>query len=215
MSGRGRLSLFRADDTRSTPRRVARLAVQLTSLARLPWPVARFWVRALRTARAKGDTWSIDVACRPAELRALLEALDGARRVAELGTASAWTTAALVLADPRREVDSYDVVAHPQREAFLALLEPEARDRIRLHDRPGGRGPDDPPAVDAVFIDSSHEREETRASFVTWEPAVAPGGIVAFHDWRDPAYPGVTEAVRELGLQGDERGRLFVWRKAR
>jgi predicted O-methyltransferase YrrM len=75
-------------------------------------------------------------------------------------------------------------------------------------------GPADPPAVDAVFIDSSHEYDETVATFRTWEPVVAPGGIIAFHDWRDDAYPGVTEAVRDLGLQGEGRGHLFVWRKA-
>jgi hypothetical protein len=84
---------------------------------------------------------------------------------------------------------------------------------VHLHDRPGGRGPADPPPVDAVFIDSSHELEETVATFRTWEPAVVPGGIIAFHDWEDAAYPGVTDAVRELGLLGEARGHLFVWRK--
>ena len=84
---------------------------------------------------------------------------------------------------------------------------------MHLHDRPGGLGPDDPPAVDAVFIDSSHECEETVATFRTWEPVLSPGGVVAFHDWDDDAYPGVTEAVRALGLHGQAHGHLFVWRK--
>ena len=76
--GRGRLDLFRADDRRSAAQRAQRLALQTASLARLPRPVASFWLRALRTARTEHDTWSIDVACRPAELRVLLDALDGA-----------------------------------------------------------------------------------------------------------------------------------------
>jgi predicted O-methyltransferase YrrM len=84
---------------------------------------------------------------------------------------------------------------------------------VRLHDRPGGLGPRDPPPVDAVFIDSSHEYHETVSTFRSWEPAVAPGGVIAFHDWQDDAYPGVTEAVRALGLEGEARGHLFVWRK--
>jgi predicted O-methyltransferase YrrM len=210
---RGRLGLFRADDHRSPLQRARRLVLQASSLVRLPRPVAVFWLRALRSARAAQDTWSIDVACRPAELLVLLDALAGARRVAEIGTAAGWTTSCLALARPDREIHSWDVEAHPERERYLALLAPADRARVHLHDRPGGLGPADPPPVDAVFIDSSHEREETVATFRTWEPALAPGGLVAFHDWQDTAYPGVTEAVRELGLLGEARGHLFVWRK--
>jgi predicted O-methyltransferase YrrM len=210
---RGALGLFRSDDRRSPIARAERLALQSASLARLPRPVASFWLRALRAARAAGDTWSIDVACRPAELRVLLDALGDAARVAEIGTAAAWTTSCLALGRPGREVHSYDVERHPQRERYLALLAPADRARVHLHDRPGGTGPADPPPVDAVFIDSSHERDETIATFRTWEPALAPGGVVAFHDWQDDAYPGVTEAVLELGLGGTAHGHLFVWRK--
>lgn len=209
----GRVHLFRFDDDRSSVRRALRLALQAGSLALLPRPVAGFWLRALRRAQGARDTWSIDVACRPAELRVLLDTLDGARRVAEIGTAAAWTTCCLALARPDREVHSWDVEAHPERERYLALLAPADRARVHLHDRPGGLGPTDPPPVDAVFIDSSHEYDETVATFRTWEPAVAPGGIVAFHDWRDDAYPGVTDAVSDLGLEGEGRGHLFVWRK--
>jgi predicted O-methyltransferase YrrM len=210
---RGALSLFRSDDERSAAARARRLALQAASLAKLPRPVAAFWWRALRRAQAEGDTWSIDVACRPAELRVLLDALAPARRVAEIGTAAAWTTSCIALARPDREVMSWDVERHPERERYLALLSPADRARVTLHDRPGGLGPANPPPVDAVFIDSSHELEETVATFRTWEPALAPGGIVGFHDYEDDAYPGVTEAVRELGLTGEARGHLFVWRK--
>ena len=211
--GRGRLDLFRADDERSRVERARRLALQAVSLARLPRPVATFWWRALRRARAEGDTWSIDVACRPAELRVLLDALAGAGRIAEIGTAAAWTTCCLALARSDREVHSWDVEAHPQRDRYLALLSPQDRARVHLHARPGGLGPVDPPPVDAVFVDSSHEYDETIATFWTWEPALAPGGVVAFHDWDDPAYPGVTAAISDLGLEGEARGHLFVWRK--
>jgi predicted O-methyltransferase YrrM len=210
---RGAFGLFRTDDRRSHVERVRRLALQASSLATLPRPVARFWWRALRRAQAERDTWSIDVACRPAELRVLLDALAGARRVAEIGTAAGWTTACLALARPDREVHSWDVEAHPERERYLALLAPADRARVRLYDRPGGLGPADPPPVDAVFIDSSHELEETVATFETWRPALSDGGIVAFHDYDDDAYPGVTRAVAQLGLVGDARGHLFVWRK--
>ena len=210
---RGYLGLFRSDDRRSAVQRARRLALQSASLAQLPRPVAGFWLRALRAARAAGDTWSIDVACRPAELRVLLNALGDRPRVAEIGTAAAWTTSCLALAQPGREVHSWDVKAHPERERYLALLSAGDRARVHLHDRPGGVGPADPPPVDAVFLDSWHEREETIATFRTWERALALGGVIAFHDWEDDAYPGVSEAIRELGLQGEVHGHLFVWRK--
>jgi predicted O-methyltransferase YrrM len=212
---RRRLHLFRTGDDRSTAERVRRLTLQASSLARLPRPVATFWVRAMRRAQAGHDTWSIDVACRPAELRVLLEALGDAPRVAEVGTAAAWTTSCIALARAGREVHSWDVEAHPERERYLALLAPADRARVHLHERHGGVGPADPPPVDAVFIDSSHELEETVATFKTWEPALTPGGVVAFHDYDDDDYPGVTQAVRALGLRGEVRGHLFVWRKPR
>ena len=210
---RGHLHLFRSGDRRSTLVRSGRLALQAWHLARLPVAVAAFWARAMRRAQACRDTWSIDVACRPAELRVLLDALGGARRVAEIGTAAGWTTSCLALAQPGREVHSWDVEAHPERNRYLGLLAPQDRARVHLHERPGGLGPSDPPPVDAVFIDSSHEREETIATFRTWEPVLAPGGVIAFHDWDDDDYPGVTAAVRALGLEGEARGHLFVWRK--
>jgi predicted O-methyltransferase YrrM len=211
---RGRPHLFRTGDSRSTLERAGRLALQSWHLARLPRPVALFWARAMRRAQADQDTWSIDVACRPAELRVLLGALGDAPRVAEVGTAAAWTTACIALAQPGREVHSWDVEAHPERDRYLALLGAADRARVLLHERPGGLGPADPPPVDAVFIDSSHERAETVATFRTWEPALSPGGVIAFHDYDDADYPGVTEAVRELGLDGEARGHLYVWRKA-
>ncbi len=212
--GRGRLHLFRTGDSRSLPERGRRVAMQTWHLARLPIPVAAFWAKAMRRAQAENDTWSIDVACRPAELRVLLGALGAAPRVAEVGTAAGWTTACIALASPGREVHSWDVERHPERDRYLALMDPADRARVHLHDRPGGLGPADPPPVDAVFIDSSHELEETVATFRTWEPVVSTGGVVAFHDYDDDDYPGVTEAVRELGLRGEVRGHLFVWRKA-
>lgn len=210
---RGLPHLFRTGDDRSPLQRAQRLALQAANLARLPRPVTLFWVQAMRRAQAARDTWSIDVACRPAELRVLLDALGDAPRVAEVGTAAGWTTACIALARPGREVHSWDVEAHPERDRYLGLLKPADRARLHLHDRPGGLGPEDPPPVDAVFIDSSHLLDETMATFRTWEPALSPGGVVAFHDYDDDDYPGVTEAVRELGLRGEARGHLYVWHK--
>ena len=37
---------------------------------------------------------------------------------------------------------------------------------------------------------------------------------VVFHDYDDPSYPGVAEAVAELGLEGRRVARMFVWRSS-
>ena len=72
------------------------------ALRRLPWPVARFVVRARARARRDGDVFSLDSALRPAKLEALLEAAAGRRAVVELGTGTAWATVALAPRSPTR-----------------------------------------------------------------------------------------------------------------
>jgi hypothetical protein len=78
---------------------------------------------------------------------------------------------------------------------------------------PGERGPYGARhRVGFVFVDGSHERDRTIATFEAWHAAVLPGGAMAFHDWRNERYPGVTEAIRALGLRGQTHGDVFVWR---
>jgi predicted O-methyltransferase YrrM len=67
--------------------------------------------------------------------------------------------------------------------------------------------------ADLVFIDGSHEREATIAHMQAWRPRLAPGGVVVFHDYENEVWPGVADAIRELGLTGETPGgSLFVWR---
>ena len=51
-------------------------------------------------------------------------------------------------------------------------------------------------------------------AFRVWRPRLAPGAVVAFHDWANPAHPGVREAIEALGLAGRGAGDLYVWRAA-
>jgi hypothetical protein len=62
-----------------------------------------------------------------------------------------------------------------------------------------------------LFIDSTHEREGTLTEFRAWRERLAPGAVVAFHDYGHPEFPGVAQAVAELGLDGEVHGGLFVW----
>ena len=177
-----------------------------SALLRLPPRVALFYSNARRLAARSGDDWSLQSATKPESLRELLRVARGHRRVVEIGTGTAWTTAALALADGQRRVTSFDPVVRPERERYLALAG-SARDRIELLAVPGESGPREP--VDMLFIDGSHERERTIETFRAWRPAVT--GVVAFHDYDNPAYPGVSEAIAELGLRGRVVRDLFVW----
>ena len=181
-------------------------------LLRLPPRVALFFARARRLAVERGDEWSITSATGPRSLGFVLREARGARRVVEIGTGTGWTAIAAALADRDRSVVSYDPVVRPERDWYLDLARPDVRRRIELRTAAGEEGPPaGSPPVEFLFVDGSHERERTKATFEAWRPALAPGAGVAFHDWRNPVYPGVTEAIEELGLQGRSRGDVFVW----
>jgi len=184
----------------------------LMSLRVLPWRIARFYWRARRHALRSGDHFSLASAARPGELAELLALAAGRHVVVELGTGTAWSAIALALDDDARRIVSYDPSARAERERYLDLAGARVRERIELRAEPDSRGPragDQP--VQLLFIDSEHARAPVLAAFAAWRQALAPGGVVVFHDYAHPAYPGVREAVDELGLTGSERGGLFVW----
>lgn len=187
---------------------------ELPWLAKLPANVAVFYLRAVWTAWRSGDTYSLIVSTRPQDASTLLRLAEGHDRVIELGTATGWTTAAFAIADERRRVESYDPEVRPERERYLALAG-AARARIELHQERAERAAPEPASAGLVFIDCAHDRETTRDAFRTFEPAVRPGGAVAFHDYGHPRFRGVFQAVEELGLRGVVSGGMFIWRKPR
>jgi predicted O-methyltransferase YrrM len=183
----------------------------VAALRRLPRPVRRFHRRAVRLARRRGHHWALEASTRRDDLVLLLELAGGRRRVVELGTGPAWTAIALALDDERRTVVTYDPVVHEHRDEYLALA-PGAAARIEFVQAPGVEARDPGEPVEMLFIDSTHEHEPTVAEFHAWRGHLAPGAPVAFHDYGHPDFPGVAEAVGELGLQGEQRGGMFVWR---
>ncbi len=187
----------------------------LLSLRVLRWRVARFYWRAHRHARRSGDRFSLDSAARPRELAELLALASGHQTVVELGTGTAWSAIALALDDSTRRIISYDPSVRSERAAYLKLAGASARERIELRAEPDSRGPHvGDAAPELLFIDSEHERQPVLDAFAAWRGALAPGAVVVFHDYGHPRYPGVREAVGQLGLQGVERDGLFVWRSA-
>jgi predicted O-methyltransferase YrrM len=190
----------------------ARLSL-LLSLRALPFPVARLWWHLHRTAERAGDAWALEAATRPADVAAILALAEGRRSVVELGTGPGWTALALAAADERRSVVSYDPVDHAG--AYVAATPASVSERVELRHAPGSDGPGAagrPEAVDMLFIDSTHEFEPTIAEFRAWKAVLAPGAVVAFHDFGHPGYPGVEKAVKTLGLNGEPVNGIFVWR---
>ena len=188
------------------PRQLARL---LLATRALPARAALFKARAmLRAARLKDD-WALQSSTRPADVAELLRLAEGRRLVVELGTATGWTAGCLLLADRKRRLMSFDPVVREHRDAYLGLLPRNARERLELVPAPGheARGVH----VELLFVDSSHDRNATVAEFRAWEPRLAPGALVVLHDYGNPAYPGVAEAVEELGLGGREHAGLWLW----
>jgi predicted O-methyltransferase YrrM len=178
----------------------------------LPRRVALILLRARLRARRTGDMFSLTSATRPADLARLLGLAAGRRHVVELGTGTAWASIALAAADEARRVTTFDPVARPERERYLALLRPADRSRIELVQAPGASGPRSPleVEVDMLYIDSSHQRADLIAEFRAWEPVLRRGALVVLDDYGHALFPGVAEAVGDLGLAGSQQGTLFV-----
>lgn len=207
------VSPFRPDDMRTAAQRAAAVARHATGLRHLGARLSIFYVRAFWTALRHGDRWSLYVAQRPAELSETIAAARNRACVVEVGTGTAWTAIALALAAPDRQVTSYDIIIRPERELYLRLVGQDVRLRVRLLDRTRVGAEGGPAGPEMLFIDSSHEREETIATFREWEPRLVLGGVVAFHDYRNTACPGVAEAVKELELEGESGESIFRWTK--
>jgi predicted O-methyltransferase YrrM len=195
---------------RAAARRLAAEVRYGARLRALPPRVALFYWRARRVAVRVGDEFSLGSATRPADLAQLLQLARGRHRVVELGTATAWTAIALAITDPARQITSFDPVEHRVRERYLSLVGAGARSRIELVSAPGAGGPRDQRPVELLYVDSSHERQDTIDELRAWGPVLAEGALVVLDDYDHPEYPGVREAVRELGLSGEQRGTLFV-----
>jgi len=189
-----------------SPRSLARLLLATRALPPRP---ALFQVRAMLRAQRLGDDWALESSTRPADVAELLRLARGRRTVVELGTATAWTAGALLVGDPARWVTSFDPVVRERREAYLRLLPRSARERLTLVQASGEQARGD--GVELLFVDSSHERAATVAEVRAWLPRLAPGGLVVLHDFGNPAYPGVAEAVEDLQLDGRPRAGLWVW----
>ena len=77
------------------------------------------------------------------------------------------------------------------------------------------RDGDIPAPIHLAFIDGDHGYEAVRRDFEIVAGRLAPNGVVAFHDFSDAGFPGVTRVVGEALASGRwvQRGfvRTLVW----
>jgi predicted O-methyltransferase YrrM len=172
----------------------------------LPAPARRY----LRAARqhAGGDPAPERDGAHPAQLRLLIRLAQGKRRTVEIGTAYGWTAAILAVTDSQRHVTAVDPIERPGRMEYVQLAG-DAAERVQFVQGYGETAPTEP--TDFLFIDGSHERESTVKTFLHWRDALMPGAVVVFHDYH-ASWPGVVEAVQELGLDGADQLNMFIWR---
>lgn len=175
----------------------------------VPFRAVVFFDRAIR--RTQSDPRGRYIMTKHDDYAFLLRLAKGRKRCVELGTGIGTTALGLAVAEDGREVWTYD--PFPRDLGRYTDLVP-ASVRSRVHFVPErGDAPSSPPAgVDFLFIDSSHARDEVVSEFRAWRPQLAPGAVVAFHDY-SPVWPGVMQAVDEdLLLTGDVFADVFVWR---
>jgi predicted O-methyltransferase YrrM len=187
------------------------LGARLWATRVLPARVATFQIRAVLHAWRTGDHAGFIGSMRPASLAFLLRVAEGRRHVVELGTATAWTSCSLVLADPARHVTSFDPVAHEHRGDYVRMLRPGQRGRLRLVRSTGVAGAEQVSGrIDLLFVDCGHEHEMVLDEVRAWRPRLAPGALVVFDDYDHPLFPGVAQAIAELGLAGRAEAGCFV-----
>jgi hypothetical protein len=71
--------------------------------------------------------------------------------------------------------------------------------------------------LDFVYIDGDHSYEGIRADLEAWFPLIREGGIIAGHDYGQPAFPGVKAAAdhffKRFGLTVTHEGKGVWWAK--
>ena len=103
-----------------------------------------------------------------------------------------------------------DAVTEPYRKIYQELAEENRKKAIEAVEKYGDRvtmyGMDSIEAtelfpdemLDFVFIDASHAYEDVKSDIIAWLPKVKKGGWMIFHDFDNPSFPGVRQAVEEV-----------------
>ena len=169
------------------------------------WGTKSFDSEAVRCSPVP-EAWPYDVEgwLLPAEGKALAK-LARNKRVLEIGSYAGLSTICLArTAKSLTAVDYFDGRCTPfpsdTREAFETnIVRYGVADKITI------QSPDEPLTgeYDLAFIDGAHDADSVRADIRKVLDVLAPGGLIAFHDYSDRD-PGVRDAVDELLGDGGE-----------
>ena len=157
---------------------------------------------------AKRDNWGF---LREFEVSALKElvrlAIDGKSRptlFVNVGAGHGTSSLAMAEACPQAEIytiDSDTWFLKCERDTFMmsGIIHPH-----QIHANSHDPDLEFEHKADLIFIDADHREEEVRADILKWLQFVRKDGIMAFHDYDHPNYPGVKIAVDELMTDQEE-----------
>jgi len=127
------------------------------------------------------------------------------KRVLEIGSYCGLSTVCMArTAEHVTAVDYFDGRSTPSPQDTLPTFRRNL-ERYGVADKVSICHPHEPytlPEYDFVFIDAAHDYESVRDDIERARNVLADGGLIAFHDYHEPAHQGVTNAVDELLSDG-------------
>jgi predicted O-methyltransferase YrrM len=174
-----------------------------------PWGSQAFDRESVRVSPVP-NAWPFDIHgwLKPEEGKTLAELARG-NRVLEIGSYCGLSTICMArTAEHVTAVDYFDGRGTPNPRDTLDEFKANIH-RYGVSEKVRICHPDDPyplPEYDLAFIDGAHDYPSVSADIERTLAVLAPGGVLAFHDYRRPVYPdhGVDQAVDELLANGGE-----------
>jgi hypothetical protein len=141
------------------------------------------------------------------EGKALAELAEG-KRVLEIGSYCGLSTVCMGrTAEHITSCDYFDGRGTPSPDDTLPKFKANI-ERYGLSEKVAIIHPDDLAALDQsfdfIFIDGAHDYESVAADAAKSLPLLAPGGLLAFHDFKHPCHGGIERVIDGLILDGGE-----------
>ncbi len=135
------------------------------------------------------------------EEAARLQEIVAGKRVMEIGSYCGLSTVVMArVAEHVTAVDYFDGRGTPNPRDTRAEFESNLQ-RHGVADKVRAVTPDEQlpfSEYDVIYIDGSHEYRDVCLDIAAAMDVLAPGGLLVFHDYEQPAHPGVTQAVHSL-----------------
>lgn len=140
-----------------------------------------------------------------------LRELARGRSVLELGAFCGRSTVAM--AEVALEVVAVDSFVEDTAAEFVANIRGAGvSERVYLHAVPVDQFSLPGRTFDLVFVDTYHDAEAVERDTAIARQYVRPGGVIAWHDYGEPAWPDVAATLGRLGLVPDGVVDRLAWR---